>query len=258
MTEGHGKFVWYDLMTTDLNAAEAFYCDVIGWTAADSGMTHQKYVLFSQGGQMVAGLMETPPEAAAMGAPPSWTGHIAVDDVDEYAAKVKAAGGTIRRPPEDIPGIGRFSVVADPHGATFVLFKGNTEAPPEVPPGTPGHVGWNELQSGDLATAWPFYESLFGWTKVDDMDMGPMGVYRTFAAAGKTSAIGGMMTKTPQTPAPMWSYYFNVPSVKAAMECAKGSGGQILMGPQQVPGGQWVARIADPQGGLVAIVSNEP
>jgi len=258
MTEGHGKFVWYDLMTTDLMASETFYCDVIGWTAADSGMTHQKYVLFRQGPDMVAGLMPTPPEAAARGAAPEWNGHIVVDDVDEYAAKVTAAGGTVRRPPEDIPGIGRFSVVTDPHGAAFVLFKGNTVPPPDPAPGASGHVGWHELHSGDLATAWPFYESLFGWTKVDDMDMGPMGIYRMFALAGRTSAIGGMMTKMAKTASPFWLYYINVPSVSAAIERAKSGGGHLIVGPQQVPGGQWIAQFTDPQGAMFAAVSMEP
>jgi predicted enzyme related to lactoylglutathione lyase len=255
MTENHGKFVWHDLMTTDAAAAEAFYTDVIGWTAADSGMTHQKYTLFSQGSRIVAGLVTTPPEMAANGVPPCWTGHIAVPDVDEYAAKVEAAGGKVRRPPTDIPTIGRFSVVEDPHGAVFILFKGNGTPPADPPLNTPGYVGWNELHAGDLNTAWSFYESLFGWTKVSDFDMGPMGTYKLFAPAGQTEAIGGMMTKMPETPAPFWLYYFNVASTGAAIEKAKAAGAQLIMGPQQVPGGQWVAQFLDPQGAIFAVVS---
>ena len=258
MTEGHGKFVWHDLTTTDVEAAETFYSDVIGWTVADSGMTHQKYMLFSQGSSMVAGLMATPPEMAAQGVPPCWTGHIAVEDVDEYAGKVEAAGGRIRRPPTDIPNIGRFCVVEDPHGAVFILFKGNGTPPPDPVLNTPGFVGWNELHSADLATAWPFYESLFGWKNLSEFDMGPMGIYRMFAPVGQTSAVGGMMTKMPQTPGPFWLYYFNVASVAAAIEKAKEGGGQLIMGPHQVPGGQWIAQFLDPQGAIFAVVSFEP
>lgn len=265
MTEGHGRFIWYDLMTTDVAAAAKFYGDVVGWTAMDSGMTHQKYVLFSQGPQMVAGLMNIPPESAALGVPPCWTGHIAVDDVDEYAAKVEAAGGKIRRAPEDIPTIGRFAVVEDPAGAVFILFKGTGTAPPLPGPDEPGYIGWHELHAGDLEAAWKFYEPLFGWSKVSDFDMGPMGSYRLFATnapegatLGDADAVGGMMTKMPQVPGPFWLYYFNVPSTATAMERVKAGGGQLITGPHQVPGGQWMAQFTDPQGAIFAVVSREP
>ena len=124
MSTTQGKFVWYDLMTSDSKAAESFYRSVIGWDAKDSGMADRSYTLFSAGPAMAGGLMPIPEEARAMGIRPCWTGYIAVDDVDAYAARVKAAGGVIRRAPEDIPGVGRFAVAADPHGAVFNLFKG--------------------------------------------------------------------------------------------------------------------------------------
>ena len=78
---------------------------------------------------------------------------------------------------------------ADPHGAVFILFKGTSEeAPPPAPAGTPGHVGWHELHAGDLDSAFAFYSGLFGWTKAEAMDMGPMGVYQIFAIDGVQAA----------------------------------------------------------------------
>ena len=136
MTGKAGHFVWYDVMTSDTKAAQSFYCSVIGWDAKDSGMTDRSYTLFSAGPVMVGGLMPIPDEARAMGARPAWTGYIAVDDVDAYAERVKAAGGAVHRAPDDIPGVGRFAVVADPHGAVFILFKGaSDEGPPAAAPG---------------------------------------------------------------------------------------------------------------------------
>src|SRR5579863_8666094 len=125
-----GKFIWYDVMTTDMKAAETFYCNVIGWTAKDAGMAGHPYVLFSAGPAMVAGLMPLPDDARAMGVPPCWTGYIAVDDVDSFAARAKAAGGAIHRAASDIPGVGRFAVAADPQGAAFILFKPSSEGEP--------------------------------------------------------------------------------------------------------------------------------
>src|SRR3984893_18279890 len=130
MSTTQGKFVWYDLMTSDSKAAESFYRNVIGLDAKDSGMTDRSYTLLSIGPATVGGLMPIPEEARAMGVQPRWSGYIAVDDVDAYAERVKAAGGAIHRAPEDIPGVGRFAVAADPY-ATFILFKGNSDQEPE-------------------------------------------------------------------------------------------------------------------------------
>src|SRR5579859_6781995 len=147
MSDYHGKFVWYELMTSDAKAAEAFYRGVIGWDIKDAGMPDRSYAILSAGPIMVGGLMPIPEEARAMGVPPTWMGYIAVDDVDGYAARVKAAGGAVLRAPDDIPGVGRFAVAADPHGAAFYLFKGMGEEAPQHDPAAPGHIGWRELHA---------------------------------------------------------------------------------------------------------------
>ena len=90
-------------MTSDIKAAESFYRSVIGWDAKDSGMTDRSYTIFSLGPRMVCGLMPVPEEARAKGVRPHWSGYIAVDDVDAYAERVKAAGGAVHRAPEDLP-----------------------------------------------------------------------------------------------------------------------------------------------------------
>ena len=122
-----GQFVWYDVMTSDSKAAESFYRNVIGWDAKDSGMIGRSYALFSAGPMMVGGLMPIPEEARAMGARPTWNGYVLVDNVDIYTERVEPDGGAIHRVPEDIAGIGRFSVAGDPHGAVFILFEGASD-----------------------------------------------------------------------------------------------------------------------------------
>lgn len=247
-------FVWYDAMTSDLAGAESFYTKVIGWTAQDAGMADRRYTIVSSGAAMVGGLMPITPEAAATGARPCWTGYIGVSDVDATAQRVKAEGGAVHRPPEDIPGVGRFAVVADPQGAVFIVFKGNGQ-PDQTPatPGAPGTVGWRELHAGDGAKAFAFYEKLFGWTKTRAMDMGPMGVYQIFATGG--ADVGGMMTKMPDMPTPCWLYYFRVDAIDAAMQRVIQHGGKVLMGPQEVPGNDWILNCTDPQGAMFALVA---
>jgi len=256
MSKSPKPFVWYELMTSDVNAADAFYRKTIGWTSRDWEEPGAQYKIASAGEKPVAGLMPLPDEYRKAGGRPAWIGYILADDVDTATEKVKAAGGKVHRAPADIPNVGRFSVVADPQGAGFMLF---TPAPRSGEDGsaesgaTPGHVGWRELYTTDWVKAFDFYAGQFGWTKDEAVDMGPMGTYQLFAAGGP--AIGGMMNKPPQIPMPLWLFYFNVDAADAAMARVKDNGGQVLNGPMQVPGGSWILQCMDPQGAMFALVA---
>ena len=251
------KFVWYDVMTTDVKAAEAFYCAVVGWRAQDSGMPGQAYTLLYNGDMQVGGIMPIPDENKGM--PPMWMGYIGVDDVDVYAKKVTAAGGKIWKEPRDIPGVGRFAVAADPHGAGFILFKGNLDTPPEAAAFmTKGHIGWHELHTGNLDEAWAFYSGLFGWQKGFVHDMGPdFGLYQTFGETSEGLGLGGMMKKMQSTPMPTWTYYFSVGDIEAGAQRVKDNGGTVIMEPHEVPGGTWIAPCMDPQGARFALIGQK-
>lgn len=247
------SFGWYELMTTDTQAAGKFYADVVGWTPRDVGNAFMPYTTFNIGEVGVAGLMTLPEEAGSM---PGWVGYIHVPDTDEYAQRVVAAGGKLHKGPIDVPDMLRFAVVIDAQGAFFVLFTGDPKmaTPPQRPaPGTAGTIGWHELMAADGASAFDFYSGLFGWTKGEGHDMGPMGVYQTFDINGVPA--GGMMTKPPSLPAPFWSYYFNVDGIRAAVARVEAGGGKIVNGPMQVPGGSWIIQGNDPQGAFFCLVS---
>lgn len=255
MTMKKGSFAWYDLMTSDTAAAETFYRNVIGWDVQNAGTPEYPYWRLSMGGINVGGLMPIPAAACENGMQPCWRGYILVDDVDACANRIKAAGGHIYREPQDIPGVLRFAAVGDPHGAAFIIFRGEGEAPPaELGLNAPGNIGWRELHAGDGVSAFAFYADLFGWTKDRAMDMGEMGVYQLFATDG-SEPVGAMMTKTPDTPAPFWLFYFNVEAIDSAVARTLEGGGKLLMGPHEVPGGMWVAQCLDPQGAMFAMVA---
>jgi hypothetical protein len=199
--------------------------------------------------------METQPAARQSGAEPVWMGYVAVDDVDDYAGRFAAAGGAVRHAPDDIPGIGRFAVVADPQGAALVLFKPlSGEAVPAHD--APGYPGWRELAATDGPSAFEFYAKMFGWEKSATHDMGPMGVYQLFAYDGADR--GGMMTKPSFIPAPFWGYYFRVEAIAPAVEKIKAGGGAVINGPHQVPTGDWIVQATDPQGAKFALTSPNP
>lgn len=259
MTDFKGKHVWFELYTTDLKAAEAFYGSVVGWVPRDAGMPGMQYTMVGPADHAVAGMMALTEEMKTNGASPGWTGYVAVDDVDAATAHTQRLGGQVLLAPQDIPGVGRFSTVSDPQGAVLSLFKGapseGMEPPPPPAPGTPGHIGWHELHATSLDGALAFYGELFGWRKGEAMDLGPDGVYQLFSTGAQgDNADGGMVLKQPGAPRPHWLYYINVASVDSSQARITAGGGQVLMGPLQVPGGDWIVLGLDPQGAAFAVV----
>jgi len=248
----HGQFCWYELMTSDPVAAAEFYKRVIGWESEAAGVPGVDYTIVKMGQVGVGGIMTIPEEAARMGAVPCWLGYIYVEDVDAASVRLIEAGGKVKRPAWDIPGVGRAAVVADPHGAVFVLFKDSSGAtPPPVPHNAPGHVSWHELHAGEREAAFAFYAGQFGWTKTSTFPMGPMGLYQLFATGELPN--GGMLTKLPDVPMPGWLFYFMVTGMDAAIARVTEAGGKIINGPHQVPGESWIVQGLDPQGAMFAL-----
>lgn len=255
MAKVHGHPVWFELATGKgaLTEAGAFYRTVLGWQIADSGMEGITYHLASARGDMVAGLMEMPDDAAGM--PPNWTLYFGVDDTDKAASDIRAAGGQVILEPADIPGTGRFAVAADPQGAVFGIL-----APLPMEDGREtqafdqqkaGHGNWTELMSTDSKAGFDFYAKLFGWTAGDAIDMGGMGTYQLFRH--DSADIGGMMGRTDGQP-PCWLSYFGVNGVNPALGRITDAGGTIQHGPAEVPGGAHIAIATDPQGAWFAVV----
>lgn len=256
MAASAGRFVWYELMTSDPASARAFYGAVNGWGAREAMPAPNQYTLFTLDGAEVAGLMALPEEARAAGARPGWMGYVGVPDVDAALARVLERGGTRHVPATDIPEVGRFAVVADPQGAVFTLFTPlpGTEAPaPE--PMAPGRVAWHELHAADHAAAFGFYGEMFGWTKADALQIEGLGTYQLFDIGGVTA--GGMFNP-PGGERPFWLFYVAVSDIDAATARVTAAGGTVLHGPAPVPGGAWIIQATDPQGALFALVGMRP
>jgi hypothetical protein len=250
MVDYPGRFVWYELMTTDMAAASAFYAEVVGWGAHDASTPDLAYTLFTAGEASVSGLMGLPEEARKLGATPRWMGYVGVNDVDATAGRIKRLGGAVYVPPTD-SNIGRISVVADPQMATLALVTGLKPGQSQsAEPDGLGRVGWHELLATDWEKVFPFYGEIFGWQKAD-AEIDPTDTYQLFAAGGQT--LGGMLAKRPTEPVPFWLYYFNIDDLDAAAERVKSAGGQILEAPLELPGGSWIARCVDPQGAAFAV-----
>ena len=114
----HGAFSWCELMTTDMDAAKAFYGRLFGWESEETAMPGMMpYTVLKPSGQPAGGIMAMPPETQGM--PPAWGVYVTVDDVDLTARTAEELGGRLLVPPRDIPNVGRFCVIQDPQGAVI-------------------------------------------------------------------------------------------------------------------------------------------
>lgn len=253
MSNPTGAFIWYELMTTDADAAQKFYSDVVGWRIADSGIPDMDYRVLNAGDAPVGGLMALSPEMLDGGARPVWLGYVMVDDVDAKIASVSEAGGRVMVPPSDIANVGRFAMISDPQGVPIYVMHDTSDRPSTAfQEGADGHCAWNELATSDQAAALEFYTSQLGWKLGETMSMGEMGDYQMIDVGGTT--IGGVMTAADGSPS-MWRYYFRVPDLKAAIDKTTSAGGQILHGPQEVPGDDEIVIAMDPLGAVFALVA---
>jgi len=258
MVNSHGRFVWYVLMTTDMEGANAFYTNVVGWGARDASMPGLPYTVFSAGDTPVSAAMILPRSPDSSDRGPGWIGYVTVKDVDAAVDQIKHLGGAVHVEPQNILNLSRFSVVAVSLKASLALFKWlkpdqeqAADAQRPVHLRTRGGIGWHELHAANWEQAWAFYSELFGWQKagIDTLATGP---YQLFSAEGQT--IGAMCTKAPTVPRPLWLYYFNVGDIDAAVKRVKAGNGQILQGPVAVPDGNWVVQCMDPQGAVFALM----
>jgi predicted enzyme related to lactoylglutathione lyase len=246
-----GRPVWYELMTTDTAAAEAFYTNVIGWTAAPFPGSPDPYTIFRRRGDVgVAGLMKKPDD---LNAPPFWAMYVAVPNFQDAVAHIKRLGGSEFSPVIDVPTVGRMQMMTDPQGASFYILQPSPAG--ERPEGAPqaGDASWHELMTTDAAAAMRFYSEVFGWQPSETMDMGPMGKYHMFNRPH--GMIGGMMNKPAELAhvPPHWGIYFLFDNIDAAVERVIANGGKILNGPMEVPGGDRVVNAMDPQGAAFSL-----
>jgi len=246
-----GRPVWYELLTTDLKAAEKFYMTVVGWTITPFDGSPTPYDMWTRsGGVPIGGAMTIP---SGMNFPPHWMMYVGVPKLEGALAHIQRLGGTTLSPLIDVPAVGRMQVMKDPQGAAFAIHE-PARSSPEMPETSPemGDVSWRELYTTDAAAAMRFYSDLFGWRETQAMDMGPMGKYHIFA---RKWDLGGMMNKPKEMGhvPPNWGLYFRVEDLGKAVERVRASGGQVLNGPMDVPGGDRVVNCMDPQGAAFSL-----
>jgi predicted enzyme related to lactoylglutathione lyase len=253
MSNPQGTPIWYELMTRDPVSAQRFYEAVVGWKFGEPpppGSAMDYRMIAAPDGQ-VGGVFTLTADMCEQGARPAWVMYVGVTDVDTSVAAISAAGGQVHVPAFDIPGVGRIAMVADPQGAPFYVMRGASDGTSTAcAPDRAGHGAWHELHAKDGPAATAFYADQFGWTRGQAMDMGADGVYQLMSLGGQD--LAGIMTAS-HSLRPTWLIYFRVDGIDHAAERIAAAGGQVVLGPMEVPGGGWIVNGIDPDGAMFGL-----
>ena len=244
-----GMFSWVDLTTTAAQAAKPFYSELFGWEVEERPIPHGGvYLMMKIDGKNVAGMGDMPPEMKEQGMPSVWTSYIKHDDVDGVAKKIAEAGGTPMGEPMDVMEEGRMLWAQDPPGASFGVWQPKNHIGAELV-NRPNTLIWNELQTRDKAGAEAIYSAVFGWSSSSD-ETG----YGMFAIGDRVQAGVLAMDESFGPIPPIWSVYFMVEDVDAAVEKAKTLGAAVHVPPTSAGEMGKFSTLADPTGAVFVVM----
>jgi predicted enzyme related to lactoylglutathione lyase len=253
-TPAPGRFVWADLMTTDLEAAKRFYFGLFPTWKDDPveiGPAAGNYHRFSLEGRGAGGMIALDGSHSVVS---HWVPYATVTSVDEACARAVALGGKVRVPAADIPNVGRSALLADAQGALLSPIALREEPPEQSGPMAVGAFCWHELLTPDAAAATAFYTALLGWSHAA-LPMGEA-LYHLFRRGEKDAA--GMLQMPPGAKGPpTWLVYMYTPDLEASVAKLKELGGTLHMGPRAMPGVGQLAVVADPTGAMFSLFRSE-
>lgn len=252
-----GSLTWTDVGTPDIEAANAFYSGVLGWTPRSAGEEFGGYVTYLSEGQAVAGGMAVAESEAA----PAWSLYFCTPDAHATAKAVQQAGGTVVIEPMDLGGLGHMAACTDPSGAAFCIWQAGTMQGFDAVD-RPGTVCWAELYTGDVPATTAFYGEVFG-LRTFEVPF-PGGRYVTVYPADTTedAMFGGVVPKDSDpleaSGESHWLPYFEVADCDAAVDAVRRLGGTVRLEPTDLEGVGRVAKLADPFGARFALMTPAP
>ena len=241
-----GRFVWYDLITDDIDAASAFYGDLFGWEFEDVPEHPGEFQLIRHNGVAIGGMVYHARDHADS-AETQWIGSLSVTNVDSAVAVVRAQGGTVYAGPKDVPLRGRVAVVADPQGAVLALVRTPDGDPAERQPAIDDWL-WQELWTTEDSTSLLFYRDMAGFDH-ETLEL-PAGAYHVLKYQGR--AYAGLAQLPWDSVPPVWLPYVRVEDPQAIADRVEELGGRVILSPDQIQSRE-AAVIEDPTGGALAV-----
>jgi len=244
--EKTGKFVWFDLLTDDVEAARRFYGALFGWRFEATG--HPRYTLVMHGGKPIAGIVGAK-ESSSKESGGRWLASLSVPDVVATVDLVRAQGGAVHEGPRSVADRGVMAIVSDPQGAQFVLLRSENGDPVDAHPSFNEWM-WIELWTHDREAAVDFYQSLAGY---DDSVIGDGGGGRYHLLMRDGIPRAGVVQLPWSDVRSTWAPYVRVADPGAIAKKAKAMGGRVFLEPSPDFEKGTIAIIVDPTGGVVIV-----
>ena len=243
-----GQFVWYDLLTNDLEGSKRFYHELFGWTYDDGGETSPVFTTILHNGRPIGGMADTREMQQNVNSS-QWISNLSVPDVDAAVEQALQLGGTVIGGPQDFPHRGRVAVIRDNQNAVVALVSSPTGDPPLDRTEVGGWM-WTELWTRDAPASIEFYEGLVGYEATEFEARNP-GEYFMMGRDGLT--LAGILAYDLAEVEPNWLPYILVDAPEPLVARVEELGGRVIFPPDPAIRGGEVAVIADPSGAAVTI-----
>jgi len=245
-----GRWVWADLVTSDVSVAAVFYGHLFGWTYETYGGDDdlETYTLVLSDGLPIGGMVFD--RRAVRDSTPTarWVGLVSVPDVPTAAAVVTRLGGKVVVAPTVLGERGETAVFQDPDGAVFgAVYSSNGD--PDDFSGDLNEWLWVDLWTDDVSRAADFYRAVAGY-EIEPLPAGHPGQGVRLASGGFLRA--GIMRKNDDRETSVWLPYVRVADVAATAQKARAAGGRVVREPVRLERAT-VAVIIDPTGAPVGI-----
>jgi predicted enzyme related to lactoylglutathione lyase len=242
-----GKFVWADLVTDNLPAAQKFYTQLFQWEFYSYG----NYLIAFNDGRPLCGAFQRPKPAGSKAAP-RWFGYISVSDVRKAQQAVLQAGGRVLAEPANHPKRGEQAVFADAEGAVFGVVRSGT-GDPEDWRAEPGDWVWVQLLSRDARRAAEFYRSVAGYEVVENSRPQRQSDF-VLTSRGFARATVRTLPQDKPDVQPHWLPFVRVKAISESVALAKQLGGRVVVEPRPDLLDGKVAVVADPTGAAIGIL----
>jgi len=242
-----GKFVWFDLATSNTEASQKFYREVFGWEIQHMRGTPDRYAVIRNEGRPIGGMFgQKVPEGATQGA--RWLSFASVTSMERVIGIMTAGGGQVLVPPTQVAGRGTHALLRDTQGAIVGLLQSSSGDPVDASVGT-GDFYWVDLYARDPAVAAKAYKEL-GYEVYSDEVSGD----DRLVLSAKGYARAGIVKLPPEGREPGWLPYVQVDDVPATLALVRASGGTVLREPDPAILGGQLAVFADPLGGVLGVL----
>lgn len=246
--ESHpGKFVWYDLMTTDISSVKPFYSELFGWEYIETGDPGNGYTVVLHNGNPVAGMFELK-DVKTEQRYSQWISYLSVNNMNMAIEYTKKNGGSIYREPFKLPNRGTVAFVFDSQNAVLAFVKSSSGDPKDEEP-VYNEWLWTELWSNNIDNSLSFYQGLCNFeykkfkTKADNF-------YHVLENESEPRA--GIVKIPYEDVKPHWMPYIAVKDPSVVVDKVEQLGGKVLLGEEGVVGNT-AAIISDPSGAVFTV-----